>query len=119
MVSALGLILAVPLAALPASASLPGGGFFVKAQNKSTAGVQAIAGMGTKIVSDPSGGNTGDSRVFASYRCGALSFEVTKEMVDFSGQVGPAQVPLRWMGRDLSLRCICWQDETWLPSRWL
>jgi hypothetical protein len=84
MVSALGLILAVPLAALPASASLPGGGFFVKAQNKSTAGVQAIAGMGTKIVSDPSGGNTGDSRVFASYRCGALSFEVTKEMVDFS-----------------------------------
>ena len=84
-VSALGLALIVPLTALPASASLPGGGFFVKAQDRKTAGINATAGLGTNLVSTPgAGGGSGSSQVFASYRCGALSFEVTKEMVDFS-----------------------------------
>ena len=114
ILATIGAALAVPLIAVPASASLDGGGFFVHAQNieeskfKATAGLKGTnpgggggSGGGTTPGdgtggggTTPGGGTGGDgavpgspedsSKVLASYQRGPVDFKITQAMIDFS-----------------------------------
>jgi len=114
ILATIGAALAVPLIAVPASASLDGGGFFIHAQNieeskfKATAGLKGTnpgggggSGGGTTPGdgtggggTTPGGGTGGDgavpgspedsSKVLASYQRGPVDFKITQAMIDFS-----------------------------------
>lgn len=95
MLTVLGTAIIVPLIAAPASAALDGGRFIIHAENISSPEYQAYAGI--QGLAGGGGGNGGggsqpgeeevdpdSSAVLASYSCGAVSFKVTQDMVDFS-----------------------------------
>jgi len=84
--------IAIPLVAVPASAALDGGSFFVHAENvespefKATAGIGGTAQEGEAPGEENPGG--GDEfpglAVVANFDCVSLSLRITQDMVDFS-----------------------------------
>ena len=108
LLSALGVALALPLIAVPASAALDGGGFLVHAQNTEDARYQATAGAkgstqgggsgggsttpGGGSGADNPGGAADSTRVLADYQCGPMGLKITQAMVDFS-KANESQTP--------------------------
>ena len=90
--SVLGMALAVPLIAVPASAANEsnGGGLLVKAEDTVREEINATVGTDGQIVSGTGNGAIPGVELpptpalLASYRCGPLSFDVTQALVDFS-----------------------------------
>ena len=93
--SVLGMAVAIPLIAVPASAALDGGAFFVKAQNTespeyaATAGLRGTAQEGETPGGENPGGGSDEGEnpglaVVSNFDCGSLSLRITQDMVDFA-----------------------------------
>jgi len=86
--STLGVALALPLIAVPASAALDGGGFFVRAQNSAEpekySSVAGQRGTGSSGGGVEAPGEVDTSEIFANYSCGPLKVDVTQAMLDLT-----------------------------------
>lgn len=75
--------LALALLAVPASAGLDGGRFFVHAYDSGDPQITATVGMADTDAGSPDPGDEEDA-VLASYSCGPMKLNITQSMVDFS-----------------------------------
>ena len=84
ILSTLGIALAAPLLAAPASAALDGGHFLIHAQNTKEPKFEAYAGLKGVGSASPGGVVTPPAVTLANYSCGPLSFKITDAMAKFA-----------------------------------